>query len=148
MFPASSQNDPCLEWFWFVGTRVELPCPSDSPHHILCEIIEICASNNNKQTTRIVEGNICPPPFPGPWLTMLAMINSFQEHKRKPFWHSRSLWPWLWPSDPKINTGHLLVMSNLQVKYEEFVINGFQDHMIDRQTDISKTIYLRSWTGA
>ena len=30
----------------------------------------------------------------------------------------------LWHSDPKINRGHLLVMTNLHVKYEDSVING------------------------
>ena len=30
----------------------------------------------------------------------------------------------LGPSDPKINRGHLLVMTNLHVKYEDSVING------------------------
>ena len=29
----------------------------------------------------------------------------------------------LWPSDPKINRGHLLVMINLHAKYEDSVIN-------------------------
>jgi hypothetical protein len=32
-----------------------------------------------------------------------------------------------WPSDPKINRGHLLVVTNHYVKYEDFVINTFQD---------------------
>ena len=50
------------------------------------------------------------------------MINSFQENEQKPFWHSLSLWP----SDFKIYRGHLLAMNN--VKYEYFVINGFQDN--------------------
>jgi hypothetical protein len=31
----------------------------------------------------------------------------------------------LWPSDPKINNGHILVMTNQFVKYEDFVINSF-----------------------
>ena len=42
----------------------------------------------------------------------------------------------------QINRGHLLVMSNLQVKYEDFVINGFQNNQqkqyglpANRQTD-------------
>ena len=30
----------------------------------------------------------------------------------------------LCPCDPKINRGHLLVMTNLHVKYEDAVING------------------------
>ena len=30
----------------------------------------------------------------------------------------------LCPSDPKINRGHLLVMINLHVKYEDSVMNG------------------------
>ena len=34
----------------------------------------------------------------------------------------------LWPTDPKINRGHLLVMTNLHVKYEAFVIYSFQDN--------------------
>ena len=36
----------------------------------------------------------------------------------------------LWPTDHKIDRGHLLVLTNLHVKYEEFVIyvNGFQDN--------------------
>jgi hypothetical protein len=34
----------------------------------------------------------------------------------------------LWPSDSKINRGHLLVMNNQHVKYKDFVINSFQDN--------------------
>ena len=34
---------------------------------------------------------------------------------------------WPWPSDPKINRGHLLVMANLHVKYEDFVLYTFQE---------------------
>ena len=38
----------------------------------------------------------------------------------------------LWPRDPNINRVHLLVMTNLHVKYKDFVINfvinGFQDN--------------------
>ena len=30
----------------------------------------------------------------------------------------------LWPSEPNINRGHILVMINLHVKYEVFVMNG------------------------
>ena len=30
----------------------------------------------------------------------------------------------LCPRDPKINRGHLLIMTNLQVKYEHSVTNG------------------------
>ena len=32
------------------------------------------------------------------------------------------------PSDPEINRGHLLDIVNLHVKYEDFVLNGFQDN--------------------
>ena len=32
------------------------------------------------------------------------------------------------PSDHKINRGHLLVKSKLQVIYEDLVINGFQEN--------------------
>ena len=60
-----------------------------------------------------------------------------------------------WPSDPKINRGHLLVMATLHVKYEDSVINGISDNQrkphwstdrhtdrpTDLPTDISKTIY-------
>ena len=48
------------------------------------------------------------------------------------------------PSDPIINRGHLLVKTNLYVKYEDFVINGFHDNQrkpYGLQTNISKTIY-------
>ena len=54
------------------------------------------------------------------------VIYGIQDNQRKPFWHSRWLWPW--PSDPQINWGHLLVRTNLHVKYEGFIINGFQDN--------------------
>ena len=30
--------------------------------------------------------------------------------------------------DPKINSGHLLVMSNLHVKYEDSVMNSIEDN--------------------
>jgi hypothetical protein len=33
-----------------------------------------------------------------------------------------------WPNDYKINRGHSLVMSNHYVKYEDFVINSFQEN--------------------
>jgi hypothetical protein len=46
------------------------------------------------------------------------VINSFQDNKRKPFWHFMPRWS----SDPKSNTDHLLVMTNHYVKYEDFVI--------------------------
>jgi hypothetical protein len=31
------------------------------------------------------------------------------------------------PSDPKINKGHLIVISNHPVKYDDFVMNTFPD---------------------
>ena len=34
----------------------------------------------------------------------------------------------LWPSDPKINRCHLILLTILYMKYEDFVINGFQDN--------------------
>ena len=34
----------------------------------------------------------------------------------------------IWLSEPKINRGHLLIMTNLHVKYEDIVINDFQDN--------------------
>ena len=48
------------------------------------------------------------------------------------------------PSNPKINEAYLLDMANLDVKYENFVVNGFQDNQrkpYGLPTDISKTIY-------
>ena len=38
-------------------------------------------------------------------------IHSIQDNQRKPFYHSKSLWSW--PSNPKINRGHLLVLLTL-----------------------------------
>ena len=34
----------------------------------------------------------------------------------------------LWPIDTKMNRGHLLVMTNLHVKNDDFVVNGFQEN--------------------
>ena len=58
----------------------------------------------------------------------------------------------IWRSDPKINRGHLLVMTNLNVKYEHWrmvfkIISGNHlvyrptDRPTNRHTDINKTIY-------
>ena len=54
----------------------------------------------------------------------------------------------LWPTDPKINRGHLLVIINQHIKYEDSVMKGIQNNQrkpsglpTDQQTDISKTIY-------
>ena len=38
----------------------------------------------------------------------------------------------LWHSNPKINRDHLLGMISVHVKYEDFVINGFQDNQRKR----------------
>ena len=56
-------------------------------------------------------------PLHDPWLTLLEIINSFQENEWKPFWHWRSLWTWPLTYWPKINRGHLLVMTNPHVKW-------------------------------
>ena len=56
------------------------------------------------------------------------------------------------PSDPKINRGHLLVMINLQVKYDDSVINDIGNHLVYQHTDIPtdqhwQTIYPSSLKG-
>ena len=69
---------------------------------------------------RNVKRHTCP--FPGPWLTLLGMINSFQKHERKPFWYSRSLWSWplaYWPPPNQPMANHL-------VKYENYMIIFFK----------------------
>ena len=62
--------------------------------------------------------------------------------------------PWPWPTDPKINRGHLLVMTSLHVKYEDSVIKGIIDNQrkpfglpTNIQTNISKTIYPHFFEG-
>jgi hypothetical protein len=52
----------------------------------------------------------------------------------------------LWPSDPKINRGHLLVMTNQYVKYEDFVMHSFQDN---KRTPFwhLRPSYLDLWTS-
>jgi hypothetical protein len=52
---------------------------------------------------------------------MKTVMHNFQDNQRKSFWHLRPLWPW--PSDPKMNRGHLLVMTNHYEKYEDFVMH-------------------------
>jgi hypothetical protein len=45
----------------------------------------------------------------------------------------------LWPSDPKINKGHLLVMTDQYVKYKNFVKTVYKiisgNYVVHRRTD-------------
>ena len=49
-------------------------------------------------------------PFPGPWLTLLGMINSIQENETISTFKVTQCPR---PTDPKINRDHLLVMTFL-----------------------------------
>ena len=55
------------------------------------------------------------------------------------FWHSRSLWPWPLSQWPQNKKGHLLVMVNLHVKYENFVIKIFKIY--------SRSLWLDFWSS-
>ena len=52
----------------------------------------------------------------------------FKKMSENHFDIQRSLGQDLWPTEPKSNRIHLLVMANVHVRYENFVINGFQDN--------------------
>jgi hypothetical protein len=54
------------------------------------------------------------------------VINSNQDNKQKSYSIQCPCDLDLWPSDPKIYRGHVLVMTNLYVKDEDIVINTFQ----------------------
>ena len=60
------------------------------------------------------------PPFPGPSLTLLGMFNSFSgKHFEIHGHYVLDIWP-------QNNKGQVLVMTNLHVKYKDFVIYSIQ----------------------
>jgi hypothetical protein len=58
--------------------------------------------------------------------------------------HLRPLWPRPLNKWPKINKSHLIIMTNQYLKYEDFVINSFQDNE-GNHTNIQEPCDLDLW---
>ena len=57
-----------------------------------------------------------------------CVVYSIQDNQQKHFNIQGQCDLDFWPSNAKINRGHLLVLANQHVKYEDSVMNGIQDN--------------------